>query len=97
MRELCNHYFTAGFLKTESAVCESKVKKRGASVGEGIGGLISHSQQGRGQTISGIQQRRTSHVSGTLLPLAHFSPLRDHLWALRLGEDVHTTRLHPWG
>lgn len=28
---------------------------------------------------------------------AHFSPLRDHLWARRQEEDMHKTRLRPWG
>lgn len=60
----------------ERAVCESILRK-GAGMGErGWRGLISHSQLGSGQTISGIQLPCTSHLSvsssssspGPLLP-----------------------------
>lgn len=44
------------------------------------------------------------HSAALLIPcewhaaaLAHFSPLRDHLWASQRGEDIHKTRLRPWG
>lgn len=81
---------------SQSAVCESILRK-GLGMGKGDG-RVNQPQRAR------LKADHQWHSAAIHIPcewhaaaLAHFSPLRDHLWALQREEDMHKTRLRPWG
>lgn len=69
MHDLFNHCCTVSFLESERALRESILRK-GAGVRQGDGGV----NQPHSARLRADHQRHAA-------ALAHFSPLRDHLWS----------------